>query len=213
MPYRRARRNRRKPVARKLVDKVQNRKIARLEKVVSTRELKWQDVGGANNTTTWNGSLGNLFAPGQGDTDITRTGDKVAIERMEFRINGGMTGTGANQMRCIILRDKTGSLGTTPTNVLFNGTMGTANAAQGPFNEDLRQNFEVLWDRTFLIDNVTTFQFQGRFLKRWKTPKMVYFNNNTTAINKGQIKVLFISDLATPNFAYDYYCRIWYSDL
>lgn len=194
-------------------DALQDRKIARLEKVIATRELKWQDVGGVAATSTWNGTLGNLFAPGQGDTDITRTGDQVAIERIDFRVNGGMTGAGSNQLRCIILRDKAGGIGTTVANVLYSGTLGTANAAHSPFNEDQRGNFEVLWDKTIMIDSVSNYQFQARYAKRWKKPKLVQFNNNTTTINKGQIKVLFVTDILAPNFAYDYYCRIWYSDL
>lgn len=208
-------RQRRLAKARTVKDQIQDVKIARLEKVVNTRELKWQDVGGTNNNTTWNGSLGNLFAPGPGTSDITRVGDKVAIERIEFRANGGMNAAGANanQLRILIIRDKTGSLGTTVSNVLYSGTLGTANAAQCPFNEDQRQNFEVLFDKTVILDGVSNFQFQTKYLKHWKKPKPVYFNNNTTTINKGQIKVLFISDTAIANFAYDYYCRIWYSDL
>lgn len=202
-----------KPRPRSAIDRLQSRKISRLEKVINTRELKWQDVGGVAASTTWNGTLGNLFSPAQGDTDITRDGDRVAIERIEFRCNGGMTGAGANQFRCIILRDKTGAIGTTATNVLYSGTMGTANAAQGPYNEDLRQNFEVLYDKIVKVDAVSNYQFYFKYLKRWKKPKLVYFNNNTTTINKGQIKVLFIADTLAPNFAYDYYCRIWYSDL
>lgn len=194
-------------------DAIQDRKIKRLEDVVITRELKWQDVAGASNTTTWNGSLQNLFAPAQGDTDVTRTGDQVAIERIDFRINGGMTAAGSNQFRVILLRDKTGSIGTTVSNVLYSGSLGTANAAHSPFNEDLRQNFEVLFDKTMLVDSVSNYQFQTKYQKRWKKPKRVYFNNNTTTVNKGQIKVLFIADILAPNFAYDYYCRIWYSDL
>ena len=127
-------------------DRVQDKKIAKLERVLATRELKYQDVAGVASVPTWNGTLVNLIAPGQGSTDITRVGDKIAIEKISFRFNGGMTGAGSNQIRIILLRDKTGGLGTTVNKVLDSSALATVNAAQGPFEEDQRKNFEVLYE-------------------------------------------------------------------
>lgn len=196
------------------VDVRQDRKIARLQKLVDTREIKYFDQAQTAVAPTWNGQLINIFAPAEGDTDIARTGDKVAIERIDIRLNGGMTAaSGSNQLRVMLVRDKGNSVGTAVANVLDVQALATANAAQGPIEEDYRQNFEILYDKTVMIDAIQHYQFMLRFSKKWKRPKMVVFNNNSTTVNSGQIKLLLISDLLVPNFALDYYCRIWYSDL
>lgn len=197
-------------------NKVQDKRIAKLEKIVATREPKYQDTAGTGVVPTWGGALGNLIAPTEAVTDVGRLGDKIAIEKIEFRINGGMTTTTpgtVNQFRFIIIRDKAGGLGTTPANVLDSSVISTANACNAPFEEDLRKNFEVLYDRTFLVDVATNYQFQSKYIKKYKTPKVMYLNNNTTTANKGQIKLLTISDQLAPNVAYDYFCRVWFSDL
>lgn len=194
-------------------DREQDRKIRQIQSVVGTRELRYQDTAATGVVPTWAGALGNLIGPAEGVTDITRVGDKIAVEGIYFRYNGGMSGTGANQVRFIILRDKSNGIGTTVANVLDSGTISTANAAQSPWEEDLRKNFEVLYDKTHMVDAVTNYQFQGQYIKKFKKPKILMFNNNTTTVNKGQIKLLTISDLLAPNVAYDYVCRVFYSDM
>lgn len=194
-------------------DRIQDKKIAKLESITGTRELKFQDVSAVATAMTWNGTIVNLFAPAQGSSDNQRLGDKVAVERVYFRINGGMTGAGANQVRVMIIRDKTNSIGTTVNRVLDNAALGTANAAQAPYEEDFRKNYEVYYDKTFMVDNVTHYQFQAKFGKTFKKPKPGLFDTNTTTMNKGQWKLLLISDQLAPNAAVDYYSRIWYSDI
>lgn len=194
-------------------DKLQDRKINKLESVLALRELKSQDVFATATVPTWNGVIVNLFAPAQGTADNQRLGDKVGIERISFRMNGGMSAGGANQVRVMIIRDKTNSIGTTVNRVLDNAALATANAAQGPLEEDYRKNFEVHYDRTFMLDAVTNYQFQLKFNKTFKKPKTVIFDTNTTTVNKGQFKLLIISDLLAPNVGLDYWSRIWYSDM
>lgn len=195
------------------VDARQDRKIAQISRVVNTRELRYFDQAQVAQTPNWTGVLTNIFAPAEGDTDVARTGDKVAIEKIDFRINGGMTGAGSNQLRVMLIRDKANAVGTAVSNVLESTALSTANAAQGPLEEDFRQNFEVLFDKTIMLDSVQHYQFQQRYRKKWKKPKVVIFNNNSTTVNSGQFKLLMVSDLALPNIAVDWYCRIWYSDL
>lgn len=194
-------------------DKQQDRKIARLSKVIGSRELKYQDTSGVAVAPTWSGTIVNLFAPAEGDQDIQRAGDKVSVERIAFRCNGGMTGAGANQIRILIIRDKANSIGTTPQRVLDSSVLGTANAAQGPLEEDFRRNFEVHFDKTFMLDNLTHYQFQAKLGKTFKKPKPVMFDTNTTTVNLGQWKLVCVADQLAPNAAFDYTCRIWYSDL
>lgn len=191
----------------------QDRRIAKIERVINSRELKSQDVSATGVAPSWSGTLVNLFAPNQGSSDVTHQGDKVAIEKIDIRFNGGQTVAGStNQIRMIVLRDKSNGIGTTPGNVLEASYFGTANAAQAPFEEDLRKNFEVLFDRTILTDDQHK-QFQRRYVRKFKKPKTVIFNANTTVINKGQIKLLLISDQLAPNVGIDYVSRVWFSDL
>lgn len=195
------------------VDARQDRKIARISRVLNTRELKFQDQSQQSQVPNWAGVLTNVFAPAQGQTDIARAGDKVSIEKIDFRINAGMTAAGSNQLRIMLIRDKANGIGTAVSNVLDNSALSSPNAAQGPIQEDQRRNFEILYDKTVLLDSVQHYQMQDRFRKRWKKPKQVIFNNNSTTVNSGQIKLLLVSDLLLPNIAVDWYCRIWYSDM
>lgn len=195
------------------VDARQDRKIARISRVLNTRELKFQDQSQQSQVPNWAGVLTNVFAPAQGQTDIARAGDKVSIEKIDFRINAGMTAAGSNQLRIMLIRDKANGIGTAVSNVLDNSALSSPNAAQGPIQEDQRHNFEILYDKTVLLDSVQHYQMQDRFRKRWKKPKQVIFNNNSTTVNSGQIKLLLVSDLLLPNIAVDWYCRIWYSDM
>lgn len=206
------RRPRSNPKALSRVDKYQNREITRLKRIVNTRERKFFDQVGTALQPNWTGSLTNFINIAQGDTDVSRTGDKISIERIEARFNGGMTAAGSNQVRLMLIRDKGNSI-TSVGQVLDSTALNTVNAAQGPYEEDTRENFEVLMDRTFMLDNVTNYQFQTRYSKTYRKGKPVLFNNNSTTVNKGQIKLLLISDLLAPNVALDYYVRVWFTDL
>lgn len=193
-------------------DRQQDKKINKLTRLVNTRELKFQDIAGVAVVPTWAGLVTNLFAPAEGDTDTGRAGDKVLIEKIDFKINGGMTAAGTNQIRVMIIRDKGFGIGTTAANVLDAVALGTVNACHAPLEEDyFPSNFEVLYDKTVIVDSITKYQFQLRFTKKLK--KKCQFLANTTALTMGQIKVVLVSDALAPNIGVDYYSRIWFSDL
>lgn len=202
-----------KAKAKTYVDKAQNRRIRKIESVIKTRELKFQDVAQINVAPNWGGTVFNLIAPSQGDTDLSRNGDKIAIESIRLKFNAGMTGTGTNQLRVLIVRDKTNSIVTTPSNVLDATVLSTGNAAHGPFQKDTRQNFEVYYDKTFLIDSTTNYQIQGGLQKKFKKPKGMQFTANSSTVASGQFKMILVSDLSTPNFALNYHSRIEFSDM
>lgn len=204
-----------KAKAKTYVDKAQNRRIRQIEAKVNSRELKNQDVSSTFITPTWAGSVFNLIAPNIGDADSQRTGDQIGIESIRLKFNAGMTGTGTggNQLRVLIVRDKGASIGSSTSNVLEAAALNTVNAAHGPFQNDLRQNFEVYYDKTFMLDHVSHYQVQGSFVKKFKKPKLCKFLNGTTTATAGQWKMILVSDLLTPNIGFNYWSRIQFSDL
>jgi len=192
-------------------DREQDRKISKLTKIVNTRELKFQDISALSTVPSYTGSVTNLFAPAEGDSDIARAGDEIYIERIDFRLNAGMTGAGSNQLRVILYRDKSFGLSTYPDRILDTNYLSTANAAQSPYEEDYLDNREIIYDKTFLLDSVTKAQMQLKVSKKLR--RKVQFVANTTTVSSGQIKLLMVTDTAAPNLAVDYVSRVWFSDL
>lgn len=189
------------------------RTVKRVSAIVNTREKKWVDLAAVGASATWSGTIGNLISPVQGVQDFQRVGDKIAVERVEFRMNGGMSTAGSNLLRVIIFRDMANGIGTTVSNVLHSGTLGTANASMSWYNTDQRDNIEVYYDRMIRLDSTTNYQFLINFKKSFKKPKILELDSGSTTVTKGQFKFLVVGTAAVANFAYNYNVRVQYSDL
>lgn len=220
MPYRKRRVvRRRRPVARKPVDRAQNSRLRKLEKIVNTREIKYQLSAYTSENTNYDGTVYNLIAPNQGVGDNQVIGDRLAVESVEVNYYCGIATNfqtaRQNIIRVIIYRDKTGQLGTNVANVLKDSVLGTTNATNAPYFEDQKPNFEVYYDRSHVCSNIQGNAIhRGRFKLRLKKPKLLQLIDNTTGVTKGQWKLLVISDLAgTTNCDITFMSRIGYSDL
>jgi len=220
MPFRKRRGFRRRPVARKPVDRAQNSRIRKLERIVNTRERKYQLKNEVNQNTNRDGTVWNLIAPTQGTTDTQMLGDRIAVESIELNYYCGIATSYhstplQNIIRVIVYRDKTGQLGTNVANVLKDTVLGTQNATNAPYFEDQKPNFEVYYDRSHVCSNIQgTAIHRGRFKLRLKKPKLLQQLDNTTTVTKGQWKLLVISDIgATSGCDITFMSRVGFSDL
>jgi len=196
-------------------DYQQDKRIAKIEKVLSTVELKYVDTVTASAIPTWNGTVVNMNVPSSGTGDGARIGDRVTIKRVEFKWNCGYIATAlqSNTVRVMLVQDKAGSLGTVPGNILDNGVFAGANAAQGPIEEDYKNQMIVHYDTIFTLDTVSKLLTRGQFTKSFKRGLPLTFVSNSTVVSGGQFKVLIISDAAAPNLIVDHNLRYWYSDM
>ena len=203
-----------KAQAKTKVDKRQDKVISRIVKQFKP-EQKYQDLTAGAVSPSWNGVAYSAIVVGQGTSDKNRIGDQITITRIRFRWNVGYTSASlaSNQFRMVIYRDKTATIGTTVTNVLDNNLVATVNACQAPYEEDKRMNFEILYDKTVLLDTVSRFAAQGSYDHTFKTPKLMQYDAGTNTPNKGAIYIMFITDALAPALGTDWNSRIWYTDM
>lgn len=145
----------------------------------------------------------------QGVTDTSRTGDSIKISN--FWIAGQVllntASPAANDIhfvRCIVFWQKANDI---KTNVFPSSTAaidglldflykGTSVANLAPKDYDSDASSEILWDKTFQIDNT---QFGHHFKKLIRINRHTQFENDSTGINTGVLRVVWLSNDPSSN--------------
>lgn len=161
----------------------QVRKIARneAEKVIlRDSEIKYHNTqydGGIDNA----GIIYDLSAVAQGDTDITRDGDRLMPTTMDlaFLLNGE---THSGVSRLIVFRWFNND---TPTPSLILNTTGTSYSTVSPYYHDYKDKFNILLDKSLVVSNngKEIAQYKKR-LYLAKTKQIQYVAGSTTGTNK-----------------------------
>lgn len=117
-------------------------------------ELKYHDTAFSTAFTATATSVVNLSDVVQGNTDTTRSGDRLKITSFEMRyeILGGtttFTGNGNQRARIILVH---WFPATTPA---WSDVM-TGTTTRAHYNHDQRQMYKVLWDKTFAVMSTTS---------------------------------------------------------
>jgi len=191
------------------VDKIQDRKIAKLTRIVDSRERKFFDAQQSTIVPSWNGLVPvSLIAPAQGDADNQRAGDDILLESLDLKWVFYTTNTlNNNLVRLVIFFDKSNTIDT--AGKLYKVT-GTQTSILAPLNEDYRANYTLVLDKVFTISADKEMAYLS-IKKAFK--KAVTFVQGTTTASLNNLKFSVIGDLAAPTVAYDYYARIKYSDV
>lgn len=181
----------------------------KVNKIVGTREMKFQDTAIVSTVPTYTGTIVNLIAPVQGVNDSQRIGSRINVEKIEMRMAAGQTGVGSTILRFILVRDKSNAM--TANAVLTQAYQTTVNYPFSPYNEDYVDQFEILADWSAPIDNITKTYFRKNVIKRIN--KEMRLAGTGTAVDAGQIKLFYCSAAAAPAAAFNAYIRIWFTDL
>lgn len=183
-------------------------KSVRLLKQLVNSEEHYIDI--ASNATYNNaGSIVYLSSVAVGDTDVTRTGNKVLFKDIVFRFNlYGSSGSLNTTTRVILFIDKECD-GATPnvTDLLMSAS------PLSPININFSKRFVIL--KTWLI----TFSSSGKNDYSNKCYKVLNFHGNWDGTSnviadakENQLFALFISDTAVNNPGYSMYSRIKFYD-
>lgn len=149
----------------------------------------------------------------QGDTDLTRDGDAVNIKGVVIR--GTLQASTVdlrNLIRCIVFQWYPIDTASTPSilNIIHQtGAYGII----APYNHDLRNQYKILADRTFLVDQETNRyrRFQIKVPMKYMKKKIQYVGGDLYGSN--HLFMLFISDSASgTNPTISYYTRVWFTD-
>lgn len=212
MPYRvkRARRTRHKRTRADVA-----KRLKRVERKVNQNmpELKYTNLVLDPANTSYDGALYSLFAPAQGDTDISRDGDELRVQGFQLRwfFNSAVTSCAA---RVIVFIDKQNYMSSV-TDVLESGTIGvarTSGAVNAQFVHDYKDRITVLSDKTYHFSaNGTNTLAPKRFYKM--RGMRMRFVAGTTTVEKNAIKMIVISGNASgTNPQVSFQGRMWYTD-
>lgn len=127
--------------------------------------------GYLNTTASRTTTITDLFAPSQGDSEVGRTGDRVRTKRMSFRYQF-VAADAYNACRIVIFRYKQDSFTDPPTEAeLFDTTPGIAYAPNYQYNSDSSYKFEILYDKTHILETAVTYN--------GATPVLIYTGKST----------------------------------
>nr|WGN90635.1 capsid protein [Banfec virus 6] len=191
------------------------KRLRRVERKVNQNmpELKYSNTLLDSTTTTYDGALYQLFAPAQGDSDITRDGDEIRVQGFMLRwfFNSAVNSCAA---RVIVFIDKQNFMSAV-TDVFESSTLGAARATSSinaQYVHDYKDRITVLSDKTYHFSaNGTNTLAPKRFYKM-RGMRMRFLAGATT-LEKNALKMIVISGNAagsTPSITYQ--GRIWYTD-
>lgn len=176
----------------------------KVNKLIAATEVKTTE-NAIDQSVDYDGHIFELASTTQGLTENTRVGDKIRFTGL--RINGMMSNFVGTQpiIRMVIYKDKINSINTIP--LLFDALeLGTGQAPLSHFNQNNLKAFQVLWDRTFVLDSVRQIKVFKKYLKI-KFPTT--YRSTDNIIMAGSIKLAVISNssanLPGVNFAIKQY--------
>lgn len=129
------------------LNKRQKRTVKRL--IHNVEELKYFILNTSGTTGAY--GIASFSDVPQGDTDITRDGDRLQWRQIKMRCTMGPPGladTAAN-IRLIMLQWKPNTVPTVPE-ILLNGPSGGADS-ESHYNHDLRQQYHIFYDKVFKL--------------------------------------------------------------
>lgn len=169
------------------------------KRIVSHAEKKYFTTESLTAYTTidFNGSITNISAVPQGDTDLSRDGDELYIRSMTVKFNW-IVGDATNLVRTIVFQWLNNS---TPT---VSGTTGVLNAVGlvgsplEPYIHDQRSYFRILYDKTFQLTTNHSQQMGTAYITKFPRKKISYSASGTTIVNGG-LWLIFLSDSGAAN--------------
>ncbi len=162
--------------------------------ILKSQEDKIFDIKILDSEIANTGILFVINNPGQGDTDITRDGDKLMAKRIEVRgylLVNNTSVDQTNKIRILLLWDKQVTIATIAD--VFE-SVNNANSPNAMWNHDLRKRFLILYDKSFVVNLNSNGMVQFHINK--KLNKIVTFEAGTTTINTGCLSLVVVSNEA-----------------
>lgn len=177
----------------------------KVKKLVNEQERKRWDVQSLPNTFNYNGAVYPLNEIPFGDNDYQRNGSDAYMSSINIRGAFQMiTGYVATTVRMVLVNLKLprgGNItwgemaqdaiaGTVPTQ------LGTSLAPHFRYNFGTRHGFEILHDQTYELNETANNSI--KFNINRKLNRKVFFNEQTTQVEKNKLYLCFISDATGP---------------
>jgi hypothetical protein len=154
----------------------------------------------------FNGVIYSVTDVPQGDTDLTRDGDRLLPETLEMRYSW-VPGDSVNICRLVVLRWEASS---TPTVTSVIQAVGATNAPKQPFTHDTRTLYKILCDDMIRVDTYHLIEIRHRIIKLPKV-SMQFQGGGTTGTGKLYVLLLTDSGVSThPGF--DLVFKLWFTD-
>lgn len=150
-------------------------------------ELKYHDASNSHTFPVGGSFVRNdVSAVAQGTTDTTRTGDRLKLRSLEFRIQlqdlrTTLSVDGMNVVRVVFVQWFPS--GTPNSSDIFSAV---ANTCLGFYAHDTRQMYKILWDKTYALTGATSRNFHlAHGTIYFKKNNMIqYSGGGTTGTNK-----------------------------
>lgn len=208
---------RRKRLARPANNVTLTKKVNKLTKLVGKPEVKHHSnyLSSVDITDKGNGT-NQVFvvnAPAQGDTDISRDGDKLRMLSLALRGNLIVADT-TNVVRMIVFQIYDGGVSGLLEDVI-EASDSSGRQWRSPYKHDNAGKFKILYDRTYSLGDASKQQVTFNKLIRFSGKNAyVGFLNGTTTIQKNTVYVAFVSDSAAISHpTMNIYYRLRYTDV
>lgn len=176
--------------------------------IARQQEHKYWDVTNSA-AIDFSGVIYDLSLIPQGDTDISRDGDKLMPTSLYLNMKVE-AGDPTNVMRVIVFRWKINSAAYAPTVADILAVTGSAYAPMSPYLHDIKSQFTVVKDLTFHVSSYNVFAWYKRTIRLAKRT-IKYAGGTTSASDK--LYMLVVSDSGTithPSFTS--YTRLNFTD-
>lgn len=172
--------------------KKQVRKMVKNE-ISKEVEHKYYVASDAGTTADYGGRVDDKTPIPQGDTDVTRDGDTIHLDEIEFRYSTILADT-TNVFRVILFQWHPTSAPTIGAILL---TLGSNNGVNSAFTVDYEQQFKILYDRVHYLNSVAVPQSGVEHvikIRKGFQKRLQYVAGGTTGSN--HIYSAYISDSA-----------------
>lgn len=158
----------------------------------------------------YGGSIVDCSAITQGDTDITRDGDRVHTSEWTFRWHADV-GDATNAVRVILFQWIPDSALGAPSVTDVVQTTGSATAPMSYYSIDHVKNVKILYDRTVTVDTYHPIHMPPPVTMKKLGDKQMQFTGATSRTNG--LYALFISDSAASTHpSVVYYSTVRFTD-
>lgn len=174
-------------------------------------EKQYVDTNQTGQVVSNAGQITNLSAIAEGDDVSQRKGNSILARSLYLQADvvGNAVNT-TNMLRCIIFQDQENT-GTDPTVADILQFTGSALAVESPLNIDHIARYKILLDKKFVF--TTTGHMRTNFKKYLNLHTHIkYTGTASTDIYRGQIYILWISDVATNDPSVTWNARLGYYD-
>ncbi len=158
------------------------------------QELKWFAFADSAIATDYGGFCSKVTQISQGDTDITRDGDSLALKAIDFRWTC-VPGDSTNLVRCMLFQWFSADDVDVPSPSDILNVVGDVRAPISQLVSDRGIQFKVLYDETVAVDTYHPIHLSRKIhLDKFPQEKVKYIAGTTNGY--GNIWKLFISDSA-----------------